>query len=837
MLAKTQLRTAKFALQITVISLLILLVFQVTQTSGANEPITILPLGDSITQGENQSRNKYNSYRRALWQMLQTNGYTNVDFVGSWDVAYPNQPPPNPDFDMDHEGHWGWYAEEMINGCDGCPVNSGSGKLADWLQGYTPDIVLLHVGSNDLKDPGSDAAVVAQTINEIGQIIDILRIDNPDVTILLAQLIPSTHPLRAQRVPLLNAEIPALAASKTQPNSPVMVVDHFSDFSATADTYDGTHPNVAGEQKMAQSWFDALEPLLDGTPSATSTNTPPVTATNTAVSSTVTATPTGSTCGSSTVLIVGDSQTLSAPDQALVDRLVAQGHGVVIRGQNEVVSGDAVGKDLIMISDSINSRNVGSTFTDTAVPVIIWESGLYDDMKLTGSVVGVDYNYINNQTQLAIVNGSHPLAGGLAEGTVTVVTVPHRFYWGVPTGDAITIATLADDASRSAIFAYEAGDAMVGMTAPARRVAFFNGSSPDYNAQAWQLFDAAVVWSLNCDEPPTPTATPTLPLATATSTNTAVPTNTATATATEVVATATNTPIATETPTGTATAVPTNTATATATSTAVAATATNTPTATETPPPPTATATSTATATPTGSTCSAATILFVGDSQTLSVPDQALVDRLVAQGHEVIIRGQNEVVSGDAVGKDLIMISDSINSRNVGSTFTDTAVPVIIWESGLYDDMKLTGSVVGVDYNYINNQTQLAIVNGSHPLAGGLAEGTVTVVTVPHRFYWGVPTGDAITIATLADDASRSAIFAYEAGDAMVGMTAPARRVAFFNGSSPDYNGQAWQLFDAATVWALGCEEPVIVSSNENWSLFIDWLRQAAQLAANLAGD
>ena len=70
-----------------------------------------------------------------------------------------------------------------------------------------------------------------------------------------------------QRVDELNAQLRDLAAAKHSTLSPVILVDQNTGFdpdpeSATADTFDGVHPNEKGEQKMAQRWFAALSPLL-----------------------------------------------------------------------------------------------------------------------------------------------------------------------------------------------------------------------------------------------------------------------------------------------------------------------------------------------------------------------------------------------------------------------------------------------------------------------------------------------------------------------------------------------------------------------------------------------
>ena len=45
----------------------------------------------------------------------------------------------------------------------------------------------------------------------------------------------------------------ALAAEKTTATSSVIVVDQYTGFDPAADTYDGAHPNLVGEEKMASS--------------------------------------------------------------------------------------------------------------------------------------------------------------------------------------------------------------------------------------------------------------------------------------------------------------------------------------------------------------------------------------------------------------------------------------------------------------------------------------------------------------------------------------------------------------------------------------------------------
>lgn len=256
---------------------------------------TVVLLGDSITQGKNTAQD---SFRDELHALLTDNGY-NVDFVGSH-TRFFQEEDGTQGYDQDHEGHWGWRANHIINGRSG-DNGSGTGKLAEWLTAYTPDIALIHIGSNDMFQEES----VDSTVSEIEEIIDILRGDNANVVILLAQLIPTSDEARNSRVDALNAEIPGIATRKSTASSPIVVVDQNSGFDSDGDTYDGVHPNETGEVKMAQVWYAALTPWLGTTPAATPTasSTAMSTQTSTATPTSLATTPSTSTATPTATLI------------------------------------------------------------------------------------------------------------------------------------------------------------------------------------------------------------------------------------------------------------------------------------------------------------------------------------------------------------------------------------------------------------------------------------------------------------------------------------------------------------------------------------------------------
>ncbi|MBD2080592.1 SGNH/GDSL hydrolase family protein [Leptolyngbya sp. FACHB-17] len=214
----------------------------VASVDGTPTSIRIMPLGDSITQAD---RN-HNSYRRPLWLKLRAAGY-DVNFVGSTKSHYLGNAPKS-DFDQDHEGHWGWEVDEVL------------AQIDRWSEVAKPDVVLLHLGTNDILGGQSFDGTIA----ELRQLIETMRQRNPRLKILIAQLIPSSggEALTQQ----FNQQVAVLARSINSQTSPVILVDQFSGFNVQQDTYDGLHPNESGEQKMASRWFQSLNKVLPKKP-------------------------------------------------------------------------------------------------------------------------------------------------------------------------------------------------------------------------------------------------------------------------------------------------------------------------------------------------------------------------------------------------------------------------------------------------------------------------------------------------------------------------------------------------------------------------------------------
>ncbi|KAK0702126.1 SGNH hydrolase-type esterase domain-containing protein, partial [Lasiosphaeria miniovina] len=197
-----------------------------------------MPLGDSITG----SPTKQGCWRALLWRKLQAAGVTNTKFVGTL-------PAQGCGFTYDgaNEGHGGFLATGIV----------ANKQLPGWLAQTHPDVVMMHLGTNDVwnNKPADDILAAFSAM------VDWMRASKPGMKILVAQIIPMNPPNCKDcgaRVVALNKAIPAWAANATSPASPVTVVDCWTGFDPAKDTGDGVHPNSAGNEKMATCWFAPL---------------------------------------------------------------------------------------------------------------------------------------------------------------------------------------------------------------------------------------------------------------------------------------------------------------------------------------------------------------------------------------------------------------------------------------------------------------------------------------------------------------------------------------------------------------------------------------------------
>lgn len=201
--------------------------------------VEVMPLGDSITVGVLVSSND-TGYRRELWLSQAAAGHA-LNFVGSASTGVPG------DFDKHHEGHAGMRADEIRDGVTG------------WLNANSADVVLLHIGTNDISQ-GQDAS---STAIEIGQILNKIKAVDSTTWVIVAKIVPrndGNNDLQL-RTNDLNNRIANLVTARSEAGDRVRLVDMNSPLDP-ADLADRVHPGDSGYSKMATAWDAALDELL-----------------------------------------------------------------------------------------------------------------------------------------------------------------------------------------------------------------------------------------------------------------------------------------------------------------------------------------------------------------------------------------------------------------------------------------------------------------------------------------------------------------------------------------------------------------------------------------------
>ena len=211
------------------------------------DPIRIMPLGDSITVGRNGSLtddNYYVGYRQKLYLDL-VNGRFDIDFVGGQNHGMLAQPI----FDYNHEGHRGWCA-------DGCspPYGDIYDHVYTFLTANPADVVLLHIGTNDVS-------ANHQNPGEIGNILDEIYRYNPNITVILARIVSRTDG-KALQTRLFNDAVEAMAKDRSEYGDTLYLVDMENALNYPGDMGDAVHPNPTGYGKMADTWRHTLQCLL-----------------------------------------------------------------------------------------------------------------------------------------------------------------------------------------------------------------------------------------------------------------------------------------------------------------------------------------------------------------------------------------------------------------------------------------------------------------------------------------------------------------------------------------------------------------------------------------------
>ncbi len=203
-------------------------------------PLTIMPVGDSITHGHRS----VSSYRKPFEVLLRENDCA-FTYVGSQRTNYFFDGYRSP-----HEGYSGHTADDFLTGNNNAAGDNRG--ISHSMAAYLPDVVLLHIGSNDMKLGES----IDGTVAEIDSMINIIHQQKATTTILLANVVP-WYGAPQQSVNSLGTKIEAYVRQLS--DSRIRLVDVRSGYSRDMMITDGIHPNAAGEAHIADAFFSVFD--------------------------------------------------------------------------------------------------------------------------------------------------------------------------------------------------------------------------------------------------------------------------------------------------------------------------------------------------------------------------------------------------------------------------------------------------------------------------------------------------------------------------------------------------------------------------------------------------
>jgi len=235
--------------------------------SNRTGPVKVLPLGDSITFGCGDGCHLSGTgqpgpncgtecvihrpgcqggYRGYLWKMLSPGSETSPD----WDFVGAQKNGPR-GTDPDHEGNPGWVSEDLV-------------RIKDNWAPLQPDVILLHIGTNNLGK-GFQSAEVA--FGNLKDLVATIFQEVPHVRLLLATIIGSSFIYGGHKHEAYNNLIRQMGTDPSFAGRQLEVVDmdQESGIGRFCDAINccwllppGVHPNFRGYKKMADVWYNHL---------------------------------------------------------------------------------------------------------------------------------------------------------------------------------------------------------------------------------------------------------------------------------------------------------------------------------------------------------------------------------------------------------------------------------------------------------------------------------------------------------------------------------------------------------------------------------------------------
>lgn len=262
------------------------------RVSAAEEPVKIMALGDSITDGYFGT----DGYRKYFYHNMTEMGH-DIDMVGAkdysgWNPSYTNSNGVTFEYDGDHSGYSG-YAIQYMTGTETRQGLLETVQSTDMIKKCDPDIVLLQIGTNDILSNYNEGIidrlenlvnVILEDMNDSDDVVFVSTIPYMDV-LMVYDWFWSYGEVKSDNsqedfakivhgyVDSYNDQIKQMVTEMQTQGKPVKFADINSVIDPSTDLQDGIHPNETGYQKMGTYWSNLVDNYLSTEPETTTEET------------------------------------------------------------------------------------------------------------------------------------------------------------------------------------------------------------------------------------------------------------------------------------------------------------------------------------------------------------------------------------------------------------------------------------------------------------------------------------------------------------------------------------------------------------------------------------
>lgn len=209
----------------------------------------VMALGDSITAGAGIGITE-GGYRGRLQSKLESQSIFTTDWVGSKGNGSITA------WDDHHQGHSGWEVSHMLNGH---PIQTGDGKMSDWLSLHNPDTILFMGGGNDFQNVAMrDRANLKALLTSVGNEFEAFA---PNATVFWAGSIKNKWVVMDSYLTMLDEVVAEVVAEQRLLGRDFVYVDMLTALDPNAGTFtsgDNSHPNNLGYEAIAERWSTSL---------------------------------------------------------------------------------------------------------------------------------------------------------------------------------------------------------------------------------------------------------------------------------------------------------------------------------------------------------------------------------------------------------------------------------------------------------------------------------------------------------------------------------------------------------------------------------------------------